>query len=221
MARKLLVSCFVRRLIRAVLVIALSSSSCGGAYETCTELDSPVIVQVINAETGRFISGATVRVGEDGTSIDLMETMRGQYSIWSDLPGVTVTATHSDYYEAKTTLAEVSTECSSTLRATISMHRKLPCTSYVAGVRAAAHDAEDGVPIAGATVRLTDGPYAEQMIEMAPGVYEGAYDRPGVYRVEAHASGYRETIAESVWVAEDDCSVLTSAVVLSLPRAAR
>jgi hypothetical protein len=200
----------VHPVFSAVFVMALAAC---GADQTCFSEDpaAPVAVELINADTGRFISGATVRAGD----VELMETTRGQYEIWSNVQSLTVTATHPEYYDVEGTLAPSS--CAG-LRAIVGMDRKSPCKSDIAGVRVTALDAADETPVSGAVIELADGSYVERMVETSPGVYEGAFDRPGVYQVQARASGYADAIEDQVWVAEDDCSVLTAAVILDFDR---
>lgn len=82
------------------------------------------------------------------------------------------------------------------------------CTAvFVYGVNVTVAD-ENGNPVSGATLTLTDGDYTEVMEEFEPGTYVGAGERAGTYSLTVEAEGFESTIIEGIAVDEDECHVI-------------
>lgn len=78
--------------------------------------------------------------------------------------------------------------------------------------------AETGTPIL-ATVRVTDGPYVEEVPEEpSDGKYYAAWERAGVYDIEVSSAGYAPVTIEDVEVTEGPCNVVTKEIDVSLER---
>ena len=78
---------------------------------------------------------------------------------------------------------------------------------------------ENGGPITGATLTLTDNGYTETMVELAdpqPGVYLGAGERAGTYTLTVEAEGFEPATLENIFVDEDVCHVIPVERTVSL-----
>jgi len=95
----------------------------------------------------------------------------------------------------------------------------LVCTEvFVYGLTVTLTD-DNGVPITGATLTLTDGNYSETLQELENGVYVGAGERAGTYTLAIAADGYMPVTVEHIVVNADECHVIPVARDVSLPRA--
>lgn len=91
------------------------------------------------------------------------------------------------------------------------------CTQeYVYGVVVALRD-PDGDPIDDATLILSDGNYSEEMDSQEPGLYVGAGERPGTYRLSISAPGFEPQVLQQITVSSGTCHVTVAArqIVLS------
>jgi hypothetical protein len=204
----------MRRLTVIPLLMGLGCGEDGPVL--CTFEVPPVTVMLENAANGRPISDAAVMAGD----VRLVETRRGVYVAWTDEVEPTVTATHAMYEPAEGRLELTESVCGSGLFARIEMQRFTPCPGeIVAGAEIVVVEVETGAIVEAANVQLADGPYVETLGEDRPGVYRGAFDRPGYYALRVGAAGYAPHEGDDVWVAEDDCSVVTTRHLVELRRA--
>lgn len=85
------------------------------------------------------------------------------------------------------------------------------CTlQFVYGVNVTVTD-ENGEPVSGATLTLTEGAYSETMMELGdfqPGVYVGAGERAGTYTLTVDADGFETAVIEDIVVDADICHVI-------------
>jgi len=78
-------------------------------------------------------------------------------------------------------------------------------------------DDATGARVQGATVRVTNGSYAENLVGFE-GVYSGAHERPGTYTIVVSHPDYRQWQRAGVVVERDECHVVTEAVEARLVR---
>ncbi len=91
------------------------------------------------------------------------------------------------------------------------------CTAvFKSGVRATLTDAVTGQPIQGAAAMLEAPLFQELMIEVAPGVYHGAYEREGTYDLTVTATGYLPHTTNGIQVTHDGCHVRTQELSIEL-----
>jgi len=89
------------------------------------------------------------------------------------------------------------------------------CTTLFAyGLRVNVTD-ENGDPVAGATLTLTEGDYTEVIpgppgsgAEGAGGVYLGAGERAGTYTLTIEAEGFDPVTIENIVIEADECHVI-------------
>lgn len=214
LARYLLITTGMRRVL---LAIALSSlcSACGGDAACLTVVTPAVSVTVLNRDNERPIEGALVRVGDE----TLTPVGGGRYESHTFDGTTTFFATHVDYETANGELEPFSNACSSGWSATLLMKRTTPCDDGpVAGIEVRLSDSA-GTPVSGAEAVLVDGTYNEALREVGDGWYTGAFDRPGYYQLDVTARGFAPMMQPGVWVAEDDCGVVTERLEVTLEEA--
>ena len=78
-------------------------------------------------------------------------------------------------------------------------------------------DAATGARVSGATVRVTDGSFSENLTEY-DGVYSGAHERSGTFTVVVSAPDYQQWQRAGVEVERDECHVITEEVEARLIR---
>ncbi len=84
----------------------------------------------------------------------------------------------------------------------------IACTQiYVYGLNVSVTD-ENGDPVAGATLTLSDGNYSETMMEGQPGQYVGAGERSGIYSLTIEAAGFQTMQIDNIVVTRDICHVI-------------
>jgi len=82
------------------------------------------------------------------------------------------------------------------------------CTEvFVYGLTATVTD-EDGAPIEGATLTLTEGNYSETLEGIGGGTYIGAGERAGTYSLTVEAEAFAPETIERIVVDEDECHVI-------------
>ncbi len=91
------------------------------------------------------------------------------------------------------------------------------CTDdFRAGVNVTVTD-ENGDPISGATLTLTEGDFSETMEESSrAGEYFGAGERAGAYTLTVEAVGFEPVVVDDIVVDEDECHVIPVAQEVSL-----
>ena len=77
------------------------------------------------------------------------------------------------------------------------------------GVSVTLKDAITENPIVGATVKITDGSYVEELKPTVPGLYEGAREREGIYLLTVFVPTYETKRITNVLVAKGACHVST------------
>jgi hypothetical protein len=91
----------------------------------------------------------------------------------------------------------------------------------VAGLHVTILDGTGGAALCGATVIAKDGTYAENLAQSPAGgpcYYYGAFERAGVYTIEATLDGRTATLSD-VRVGPGDCHVTPADVSIALPAA--
>ena len=78
-------------------------------------------------------------------------------------------------------------------------------------------DASTGARVIGATVRITDGSFSENLAEY-DGVFSGAHERSGTFTVVVSAPDYQQWQRAGVTVERDECHVITEEVEARLIR---
>ena len=78
-------------------------------------------------------------------------------------------------------------------------------------------DDATGARIDGATVRVTDGEFAENLNSF-DGMYSGVYERAGTYTIVVSHPDYRQWQRAGVVVQRDECHVITEEVEARLTR---
>lgn len=82
------------------------------------------------------------------------------------------------------------------------------CTAvFVYGLNVTVVD-ENGDPVSGATLTLTEGDYSEVMEELRPGEYAGAGERRGTYTLAVEADGFEPVTIEDIVIDADACHVI-------------
>ena len=67
---------------------------------------------------------------------------------------------------------------------------------------------ENGDPVSGAALTLTEGDDSEILEELQPGVYVGAGERAGTYTLTVEADGFEGATIENLVVDADVCHVI-------------
>ena len=84
---------------------------------------------------------------------------------------------------------------------------ELPCTADLrVGLSIHVIAADTGADLE-ATVIARDGAYVETLETFTPGVYVGAHERAGTYRVEVSSPGRAPAVIDQVEVEDDGCHV--------------
>ena len=78
-------------------------------------------------------------------------------------------------------------------------------------------DASTGARVEGATVRVTDGAFSENLAGFE-GTYSGAHERAGTYTIIVSHPDYQQWQRAGVVVGEDECHVITQQVEARLTR---
>ena len=90
------------------------------------------------------------------------------------------------------------------------------CTEiFVSGVNVSVTD-ENGDPISGATLTLTEGDFSETMIELRAGEYVGAGERAGTYTLTIEAEDFEPVTIDDIVVDADECHVIPVMLEVSL-----
>jgi len=75
---------------------------------------------------------------------------------------------------------------------------------------------ENGNPISGAALTLTEGNLSETMQETFPGQYAGAGERAGTYTLTVEAAGFTPLTLDNITVDADICHVIPVARDITL-----
>lgn len=90
------------------------------------------------------------------------------------------------------------------------------CTEiFVYGVNVTVTD-ENGDPVSGATLTLTEGDFSETMEELRAGEYVGAGERAGAYTLTVEAAGFEPVAVDDIVVDADECHVIPVTRLVSL-----
>lgn len=85
------------------------------------------------------------------------------------------------------------------------------CTEiFVSGVNVSVTD-QDGQPVTGAVLTLTEGDFSETMEDLGDGEYAGAGERAGTYTLTVDADGFETATVENIVVGADECHVIPEA----------
>lgn len=96
-----------------------------------------------------------------------------------------------------------------------------PCTPSVEpAITVTVSDAQTGVPLE-ATVIVKDGNFQEELTlrGVTPKgqiIYGGAFERPGVYRIQTSTDGYETSVVTGIQVTKGGCHVVTRQLEVAL-----